>query len=84
MRRDPMFHSVVSGMSQDHVLVSCITREGETGVTVVAVVRDGASIYELDDVRFAAGDTVVLVGPNPALRKGCVLFRREVKSPAVT
>ncbi len=29
MRRDPMFHSVVSGMSQDHILVSCITREGE-------------------------------------------------------
>ena len=23
------FHSVVSGMSQDHILVSCITREGE-------------------------------------------------------
>ena len=29
MRRDPMFHSVVSGMSSDHILVSCITREGE-------------------------------------------------------
>ena len=29
MRRDAMFHSVVSGMSQDHILVSCITREGE-------------------------------------------------------
>lgn len=29
MRREPMFHSVVSGMSQDHILVSCITREGE-------------------------------------------------------
>ena len=29
MRADPMFHSVVSGMSQDHILVSCITREGE-------------------------------------------------------
>jgi UbiD family decarboxylase len=28
-RRDAMFHSVVSGMSQDHILVSCITREGE-------------------------------------------------------
>ena len=29
MRRDAMFHSVVSGMSRDHILVSCITREGE-------------------------------------------------------
>jgi UbiD family decarboxylase len=29
MRRDPIFHSVTSGMSKDHILVSCITREGE-------------------------------------------------------
>jgi 2,5-furandicarboxylate decarboxylase 1 len=29
MRRDAMFHSIVSGMSQDHILVSCVTREGE-------------------------------------------------------
>jgi len=29
MRRDAMFHSVTSGMSQDHILVSCVTREGE-------------------------------------------------------
>jgi UbiD family decarboxylase len=29
MRRDAMFHSVVSGMSQDHILISCVTREGE-------------------------------------------------------
>lgn len=29
MRADAMFHSVVSGMSQDHILVSCVTREGE-------------------------------------------------------
>ncbi len=29
MRRDAMFHSVVSGMAQDHILVSCVTREGE-------------------------------------------------------
>src|ERR1700744_2469891 len=29
MRRDALFHSVVSGMSRDHILVSCITREGE-------------------------------------------------------
>ena len=28
-RRDAMFHSVASGMSQDHILVSCVTREGE-------------------------------------------------------
>jgi 2,5-furandicarboxylate decarboxylase 1 len=29
MRRDAMYHSVVSGMSKDHILISCITREGE-------------------------------------------------------
>jgi UbiD family decarboxylase len=29
MRRDAMFHSIASGMAQDHILVSCITREGE-------------------------------------------------------
>jgi 2,5-furandicarboxylate decarboxylase 1 len=29
MRRDAIFHSVVSGMSKDHILISCITREGE-------------------------------------------------------
>ncbi len=29
MRRDALFHSVVSGMAKDHILVSCITREGE-------------------------------------------------------
>src|SRR5581483_791602 len=29
MRRDAWYHSVVSGMSRDHILVSCITREGE-------------------------------------------------------
>jgi UbiD family decarboxylase len=29
MRADAIYHSVVSGMSQDHILVSCITREGE-------------------------------------------------------
>src|ERR1700738_3549005 len=29
MRRDAMLHSVTSVMSRDHILVSCITREGE-------------------------------------------------------
>lgn len=29
MRRDAMFHSIVSGMSRDHILISCVTREGE-------------------------------------------------------
>src|SRR3954463_1580382 len=29
MRRDALLHSVTSGMSRDHILVSCITREGE-------------------------------------------------------
>lgn len=29
MRRDAFFHSVTAGMSKDHILISCITREGE-------------------------------------------------------
>jgi 2,5-furandicarboxylate decarboxylase 1 len=29
MRADAIYHSVVSGMSRDHIQVSCITREGE-------------------------------------------------------
>jgi 2,5-furandicarboxylate decarboxylase 1 len=29
MRGDAIYHSVVSGMSRDHIQVSCITREGE-------------------------------------------------------
>jgi UbiD family decarboxylase len=29
MRSDAMYQSVTSGMSKDHILVSCITREGE-------------------------------------------------------
>ncbi len=29
MRRDAIYHSIVSGMSSDHILISCITREGE-------------------------------------------------------
>ena len=29
MRHNAIFHSVTSGMSRDHILVSCITREGE-------------------------------------------------------
>lgn len=29
MRADAMYHAVTSGMSRDHILVSCITREGE-------------------------------------------------------
>jgi 2,5-furandicarboxylate decarboxylase 1 len=29
MRADAIYHAVTSGMSKDHILVSCITREGE-------------------------------------------------------
>jgi UbiD family decarboxylase len=29
MRSDAIYHSVTSGMSKDHILISCITREGE-------------------------------------------------------
>ena len=54
-----------------------------TGVTVVAVVREGVAHYTLDESsRFEVGDTVVLVGPSPALQKGAVFFRKEVEAPA--
>jgi 2,5-furandicarboxylate decarboxylase 1 len=29
MRKDAYFHSVTAGMARDHILISCITREGE-------------------------------------------------------
>jgi UbiD family decarboxylase len=29
MRRDAMFHSIASGTASDHILISCIAREGE-------------------------------------------------------
>jgi 2,5-furandicarboxylate decarboxylase 1 len=29
MRRDPLFHSIASGTAADHILISCIAREGE-------------------------------------------------------
>jgi hypothetical protein len=29
MRRDAMFHSIASGSAADHILISCIAREGE-------------------------------------------------------
>ncbi|GLK78927.1 UbiD family decarboxylase [Methylopila turkensis] len=29
MRRDAMLHSVTAGMAKDHILISCVTREGE-------------------------------------------------------
>lgn len=29
MRRDAIYHSVTAGMAKDHILISCITREGE-------------------------------------------------------
>ena len=29
MRRDPIFHSIASGTAADHILISCIAREGE-------------------------------------------------------
>ena len=29
MRRDAMFHSVASGTASDHILISCVAREGE-------------------------------------------------------
>jgi UbiD family decarboxylase len=29
MRRNPYYHSITAGMARDHILISCITREGE-------------------------------------------------------
>lgn len=47
----------------------------ETGATVVAVVRAGEPFYAPDpDLRFMAGDSVVLVGDEDALAKAKRLF----------
>lgn len=48
----------------------------KVGATVVAAVRDATAIYEFDDdFAFAEGDTVVLVGPGPALEAGAAYFK---------
>jgi TrkA domain protein len=48
----------------------------ESGATVIALVRDGQAYYAPDPtVTFQPGDTVVLVGPGPALQLGAKLFR---------
>ena len=48
------------------------------GVTMVAVVRNGMSMYEFaDDFGFQVSDIVVLVGPGPALVKGTAIFRAD-------
>jgi len=54
-----------------------------TGATVVAVVREGVARYEFDAAfRFAPGDTVVLVGPSPAILKGARVFRAATAAHA--
>ncbi len=48
----------------------------ETGVTVIAVIRDGVALYTPDpEFRFQPGDTVVLIGDREALRRGAQVFR---------
>jgi CPA2 family monovalent cation:H+ antiporter-2 len=49
---------------------------GETGATVIAVIRDGVALYTPDpEFRFRPGDTVVLIGDRDALRRGAQVFR---------
>jgi TrkA domain protein len=46
-----------------------------TGATVIAVVREGAAIYEpVPSFRFVVGDVVVLVGTDEALEKAEGMF----------
>ncbi len=48
----------------------------ETGVTVIAVIRDSVALYTPDpEFRFRPGDTVVLIGDREALRRGAQVFR---------
>ena len=48
----------------------------ETGVTVIAAIRDGVAIHAPDpEFRFAEGDVVVVVGPTDAREKAIRLFR---------
>jgi CPA2 family monovalent cation:H+ antiporter-2 len=49
-----------------------------TGVSVAAVMRNGEILYDIDrDLRFADGDTVVLVGSRDGLRRAAGAFRGE-------
>jgi TrkA domain protein len=46
-----------------------------TGATVIAVVREGAAVYEpVPSFRFVVGDVVVLVGTDEALEKAEGMF----------
>ena len=55
---------------------SSINLREATGATVVATVRAGVAYYEFgSDFRWQVGDTVVLVGPAPALVKGADIFK---------
>ncbi len=54
-----------------------------TRATVVAVVRRGEPLYTLDaDSKFLVGDTVVLVGPSPALVRATAMFRTKQEDTA--
>ena len=55
---------------------STLNLRRDTGVTLVAVVRDGKAFYKRDATfQFRVGDTAVLVGEQEALERGAALFR---------
>jgi CPA2 family monovalent cation:H+ antiporter-2 len=55
-----------------------------TGATIIAVVRNQKALYTPDaEFRFAAGDTVVLVGDEDALMRGRALFLAPPSAPGL-
>jgi CPA2 family monovalent cation:H+ antiporter-2 len=55
-----------------------------TGATIIAVVRNQKALYTPDaEFRFAAGDTVVLVGDEDALMRGRALFLAPPPAPGL-
>ncbi len=61
---------VESGSTAETESVVDLDLRSKTGATVVAVVRQGQPYYDINsDFRFEREDTVVVVGPSPALVK---------------
>lgn len=67
---------VRDGAQATEAKVDLLDLRRATGASLVAVMHKGEMRYDLDDeMRFADGDTVVLVGSRDGLSKAALLFR---------
>lgn len=64
MRRDAMFHSIVGGMSSDHILIGSITREGEI---LNALKRNLPNVVAVHVPRITCGGLMAIVSMRKAL-----------------